>query len=121
MKPANCTLPGRALRSAAVAAIMSIVAVNAPDAAAQSRGELLYTTHCIACHSAQVHWRDQKLVTDWTSLKTQVQRWQQVNSLGWSPADVVDVARYLNNVIYRVEKNAEKLSVVVPPASDRPR
>lgn len=28
------------------------------------RGELLYATHCIACHSDKVHWRDKKLVTD---------------------------------------------------------
>jgi mono/diheme cytochrome c family protein len=23
-----------------------------------NRGERLYTTHCIACHSTQMHWRD---------------------------------------------------------------
>ena len=121
MMPADRPLPLRALRGLAIAAIVSIAAVNAPDAAAQSRGELLYTTHCIACQAAQVHWRDKKLVTDWASLKAQVQRWQQVNALGWSPADVVDVARYLNDVIYHVEKNAEKLGAVASPASGRPR
>ena len=51
-------------------------AALAGPAAAQNRGELLYTTHCIACHSTQMHWRDQKLVTDWPSLKAQVRRWQ---------------------------------------------
>ena len=89
------------------------LALIAP-AQAQTRGELLYTTHCVACHSAQVHWRDKKLVTDWTSLKAQVQRWQQVSSLGWSSADVVEVARYLNDTVYHVEKNAEKLSALSP-------
>lgn len=29
-----------------------------------SRGELLYSTHCIACHSTQIHWREKNwLVT----------------------------------------------------------
>ena len=34
-----------------------------------ARGELLYSTHCIACHNEQVHWRDKKLVKDWISLR----------------------------------------------------
>lgn len=36
----------------------SLVAV--PTALAQSRGELLYTTHCIACHTTEMHWRDRR-------------------------------------------------------------
>src|SRR5574338_705145 len=35
-----------------------------------TRGELLYSTHCIACHSAQVHWREKKLATDWATLRS---------------------------------------------------
>ena len=66
-----------------------------------TRGELLYTTHCIACHSAQVHWRDKKLATNWTSLQAEVRRWQQASALGWSDDDVVAVARYLNALFYR--------------------
>jgi len=66
-----------------------------------TRGELLYSTHCIACHSAQVHWREQKIVTDWTSLQSQVRRWQAVSGLGWSNEDVAEVARYLNALHYR--------------------
>ena len=66
-----------------------------------SRGELLYTTHCVACHSTQMHWRDKKLATDWPSLKAQVQRWQATARLDWNDADVTEVARYLNDTIYR--------------------
>lgn len=40
----------------------------------ESRGELLYATHCNACHSAEVHWRKLKLATDWDSLVAQVRR-----------------------------------------------
>lgn len=61
-----------------------------------SRGESLYETHCITCHTGQVHWRDKKLATDWASLQVQVRRWQNFSSLGWGDDDVMAVARYLN-------------------------
>ena len=65
-----------------------------------TRGELLYSTHCIACHSTQVHWRDKKLVTNWTSLRTEVGRWQKFAGLGWGDDDVAAVTRYLNALYY---------------------
>ena len=89
MKRSNTVLP--ALAALALAA----------SAQAESRGELLYATHCIACHTAQVHWRDQKLATDWNSLKAQVRRWQAAAQLGWSDDDIVEVTSYLNQRFYR--------------------
>ena len=103
----------------ATAAVVLAALSCPPEAAAQSRGQLLYDTHCIACHTTQVHWREHKLVTDWASLKAQVQRWQQVNSLGWPANDVVEVARYLNDSVYHIEKNADKLTLVAPAAEPR--
>ena len=79
----------------------------ASTAHAESRGELLYSTHCIACHTSQMHWRDQRSATDWQSLKAQVQRWQGAASLDWSEADVLVVTRYLNETIYRFEQKAD--------------
>ena len=73
----------------------------AQGATQQSRGELLYSTHCIACHTQQIHWRDEKLVTDWASLDAQVRRWARNAGLSWSDSDVVEVARYLNALHYR--------------------
>ncbi len=67
---------------------------------AQSRGELLYTTHCIACHTTRMHWRSDRLVSEWTSLNAQVRRWQGNAGLQWGDADVIEVARYLNETIY---------------------
>jgi mono/diheme cytochrome c family protein len=65
-----------------------------------SRGALLYSTHCIACHSSQMHWRDNKLASDWPSLKAQVRRWQAAATLGWTEDDIVEVTRYLNSLYY---------------------
>jgi len=51
----------------AVSALLCDVALADPTHSL-SRGELLYSTHCIACHTAQVHWRDKKQATDWELL-----------------------------------------------------
>jgi mono/diheme cytochrome c family protein len=65
-----------------------------------TRGELLYTTHCIGCHNTQLHWRDRKLATDWRRLKQEVDRWQKTIGQGWRDEDVTEVARYLNSRYY---------------------
>lgn len=66
----------------------------------QTRGELLYSTHCITCHTAIIHWREKKLATDFQSLETQVRRWQSNSSLGWSEDEITDVTHYLNRTYY---------------------
>lgn len=66
----------------------------------ESRGELLYSTQCGACHSAKIHWREHKSVTDWDSLKEVVYRWQSSIGLNWSEEEITDVARYLNAAYY---------------------
>ena len=53
-----------------------------------SRGQLLYATHCIACHTTQMHWRDQRVVSDWAGLLAQVRAWQARAQLQWSDADI---------------------------------
>ena len=65
-----------------------------------SRGELLYATHCSACHTTEIHWRRHKLATDWNSLMAQVRRWQASIGLLWSNDEITDVARYLNALHY---------------------
>lgn len=73
---------------------------NAQPAQNATRGELLYSTHCIACHSSQVHWRDKSIIADWASLESQVSRWQTVTAPGWSAQDIAEVARHLNALHY---------------------
>lgn len=92
------------------AAAWTVLAALAPAAAAQSptRGELLYTTHCIACHRTQMHWRDNRLAVDWPTLLAQVRRFEGVARLGWSDEDVQDVARHLNETIYRFPPPPER-------------
>ena len=92
----------RARMLAALALAVGTLAVaRAQPVENPTRGQLLYATHCIACHNNQVHWRAKKLATDWASLQGWVRRWQAVQGLGWSQADIDDVARYLNLLYYR--------------------
>ena len=87
---------------AGVFAVINATASAQPVMTA-SRGELLYATHCVTCHTTEVHWRQKKLAVDWTSLNQQVRRWAANAGLGWSDDDMVEVARYLNAVYYRFE------------------
>jgi mono/diheme cytochrome c family protein len=81
--------------------LQAALPLHAQTLVPSSRGELLYATHCIACHTKQVHWRDQRIVTDPSSLTAQVARWQKNTGLNWSSEEIQDVARYLNATVYR--------------------
>lgn len=78
-----------------------VAAAAAEPARDSSRARLLYDTHCIACHTEKVHWRDQKIATDWNSLKAEVDRWQKIGGLGWTGQDILEVSNYLNTLYYK--------------------
>jgi mono/diheme cytochrome c family protein len=73
-----------------------------------SQGELLYKTHCIGCHSTQVHWREKKIAKDWRTLVAEVQRWQSNIKLGWGNDEIGAVAHYLNGAFYHFQEPEEK-------------
>jgi mono/diheme cytochrome c family protein len=89
----------------------------AQPAAVPGRGQMLYETHCIACHSTQMHWRDQKTAKDWPGLRRLVRRWQNEQQLRWSDSDIDEVARYLNQRYYRYPEPGPRMTrwtLVVP-------
>ncbi len=92
-------------------------AQTAPD---PSRGQLLYATHCSGCHTSQVHWRDQKVASDWSSLMTEVRRWQARERLNWNDTDILYVTRHLNDTIYRFEQPANQAGTAADPGVGRP-
>ena len=102
------------------ACLLVAASVFGPVAGAQTRGELLYTTHCIACHTTQVHWRDRRLATDWNSLQAQVARWQAAGALNWSEEDIVAVTRHLNERFYGFKSPSGPPVVLVPGGGARP-
>lgn len=81
--------------------MLSIVLPSVSVAAeAPQRGKLLYATHCSACHTSAVHWREKKLVTDFASLEMQVRRWQNSAGLNWTAEEIRQVSLYLNEEFY---------------------
>jgi hypothetical protein len=78
----------------------AVPGVQAKPLYEMSRGELLYSTQCRACHSTQLHWRDKKLVKDWSSLKVEVRHWEKFSTLMWTEDDVTSVTHYLNFLYY---------------------
>jgi hypothetical protein len=93
----------RALNTALTCCLLA-----AQSAIAQTRGELLYTTHCDSCHSTEVHWRDKSAASDWSALIVQVRRWHDVESLAWNESDILEVSRYLNERHYHFEVPVEQ-------------
>ena len=84
----------------------------AQEQTAETRGELLYSTHCVACHTTQMHWRNDRQAFDWDSLKFQVRRWQDNAGLAWNDADIAEVSRYLNETIYHYPQINDRVGMV---------
>ena len=99
-----------------LAALASAGALAAPEPpnGTPSRGELLYSTHCVSCHTAQIHWRDKRLAKDWTTLKAQVRRWGSNIGLNWTDDEIVDVARRLNALYYHFPQTSDQVGVNGP-------
>jgi mono/diheme cytochrome c family protein len=89
----------RMLLGTALVAVHFVASAQSMGSAA--RGQLLYTTHCIECHTSQVHWREKRLANNWATLQAQVVRWQANAALNWSQGEIEDVSRYLNDKYYQ--------------------
>ncbi len=71
-------------------------------AADLTRGRTLYETTCHACHSANLHWRDQRIADSWPALLREVGKWQGNAGQRWETAEINDVAAYLNDRFYHL-------------------
>ena len=100
-------MPNRIKMSFLACALAFLAGCGAPAsrperaAADMMRGGELYRTHCNACHTAQVHWREKNLVRSWNDLRYQVSRWQRIAGQNWSREEIEDVAAYLNRIFYK--------------------
>ena len=102
-------------RCLALAALVSMsCAAQAQSSAPRTRGDLLYTIHCVTCHTTQMHWRNDRQARDWDGLKLQVRRWQGNAGLQWDEADITEVARHLNNTIYHFPQTSDQQSLALP-------
>jgi hypothetical protein len=93
---------------------MAVALPAAAQPADGSRGQLLYSNHCVECHTTQMHWRAQRQARDWDSLTAQVRRWQAEARLQWTEQDVNAVARHLNDTIYHLPRPEQVGRAQVP-------
>jgi len=92
------------MRGASFAAVLLFAtAAQAQDA---ERGRLLYDTYCGTCHYERVHERapDKSKVSTLAELRGTVAKWAAQTKLRATPADVDDIAEYLNRSHYRMAK-----------------
>jgi cytochrome c553 len=89
----------------------SLASAQPSPGAAASPGEQLYSAHCDTCHTAQLHWRDNRIAKDWPGLVAQVRRWQSNIGLGWSDEEIREVARHLNSRYYHFAEPQKQASV----------
>lgn len=94
--------------------VAAAVAAQGPKAD-EARGELIYSTYCVGCHTTQVHWREKRLATDWTSLLAQCRRWQRNSGLSLGEDDIAAIARHLNALYYRYPMTDNKQSGKAEP------
>ncbi len=101
------------LPSLLVAAALAVSSTlsHSQGTASETRGSLLYTTHCIGCHTTQMHWRNDRQAHDWNSLNVQVRRWQGNAALQWSDEDIAEVARHLNDTIYHYPQPTDRVGM----------
>lgn len=104
----------RLVASLALAAVLASAPALAADAAPESRGALLYGNHCITCHNANMHWRANSIVKNWGGLVTLVRRWQGTAQLNWTDEDIDEVAAYLNQRFYHLERPGKAISLATP-------
>ena len=74
------------------------------DDADANRGRLLYANHCTGCHTSQAHVRSNRKARTHADLRRWVRRWEGVQELRWSDADVRDVASWLYLRFYDPER-----------------
>jgi len=61
-----------------------------------------HDTYCIACHTTSVYTRDNRLASDYDSLRAQVDRWQSTISLSWSKEEIDQMAAWLAKNFYQM-------------------
>ena len=90
----------------AVAALGLLFSGGDSMAADAIRGQLLYENHCMVCHTSVVHVREQRKASSREEIQAWIFRWQKELALNWEPGEIDDVAEFLNQRYYQLEKDS---------------
>jgi len=66
-----------------------------------SRGKMLYSNHCHACHESNVHIRAHRKVKKKSDIEYWVKRWSTHLKLNWNNSDREQVIEFLNQEYYK--------------------
>ena len=80
------------------------LAAGGAAAADAAQGRLLYETHCGGCHYERLHDRKATKITTFTQLKTEIARWARQANGRLTPAEIDDIAEYLDQSHYALKK-----------------
>lgn len=87
--------------------LVAVAALAAPAgalAADPAQGRLLYETYCGSCHYEKLHERKTTKIKTLASLKVEIVRWAAQTGRRFTPAEIDDIAEYLNGSHYRLSK-----------------
>jgi hypothetical protein len=80
--------------------------IEKPDEiTAFDRGEELHDQECTSCHGDALYTRHNRRIKTYESLKTHVQRCATNLNKQWWPKEIEDVATYLNEQYYLLDRN----------------
>jgi mono/diheme cytochrome c family protein len=92
----------RPVRWIAIAALSACTTGALGADAAQGRP--LYETHCGGCHYEKLHDRKSTRIQTLAALKVEIVRWAGQTGRRFTPAEIDDIAEYLNRSHYRLAK-----------------
>ena len=73
-------------------------------AADPQQGKRMYETYCGTCHYEKLHERKNTSIKTFAALKVEVVKWSAQVNRSFTPAELDDIAEYLNQSHYRVAK-----------------
>ena len=92
------------MRAAEALGVVILLMAGPLLAADPQQGKLLYETHCATCHFEKLHDRKVSKIDSYAALKSEVSKWALEAGRVFTPAELDDIAEYLNQSHYRIAK-----------------
>ena len=73
-------------------------------AADPQQGRVLYETYCGTCHYEKLHERKATNIKTLAGLTAEIAKWSRQVNRSFTPGDLDDIAEYLNQSHYRLDR-----------------
>jgi len=93
------------MRPAEVCTLICFALGAGPALAADpQQGRVLYETYCGTCHYEKLHERKATNIKTLAGLTVEIAKWSRQVNRSFTPGDLDDIAEYLNQSHYKLEK-----------------